>query len=467
MRRRGNLAALVASLLAGCMVGPDYQRPADPAAEQFVQGEHDSLTPAAVRADWWQGFNDPLLVELIEAGLAENHDLRVASQNLAIARARLGDSEWQRLPRSELGSEVSRTRTSQEVSSASQPTENRYSADFSISWELDVFGRVRRLVEAAEAGVQASAEDLHDVQVMVSADIATGYLSLRAAQLRLQVARQNGDIQQQTVELTEALLEGGQGNAVDVQLSRAQLATTRAGIPVLEADVQQAMHRIAVLTGRPPTALRERLSPVTSLPATPTTVEIGTPYALLQRRPDVRAAERRLAATTARIGVATADLYPRFDLAGLLGVAAREFSSLSAGTAETWRIGLGVTWPAFDLQRAQLAVEISEAEMQAQLARYQQSVLVALEETETALVRYLKNRERLAHARDAAVASRDAAALSRERFQAGASGFLAVLEAETRRLEAEDRLAQAEAALGLSLVTLYRSLGGAPGLANP
>lgn len=451
---------LVGLFLSGCTVGPDYQRPETIQAKQFVQAKDDSLKPEPVRADWWQLFHDPLLIQLIEAGLQENHDLRIAVQNLTVARARLGDSRWQQRPRTALAAQASRTQTSQEVSSANQPVENRYTANFSISWELDVFGRGRRLVESATADLAASQEDLHDAQVMVSADIAFEYLNLRAAQYRRKVANDNAEIQRQTVALTEALLQGGQGNAVDVQLARAQLATTQASIPVLEADIQQSMHRIAVLTGQQPTALREQLSQETGLPALPSTIQIGTPYRLLQRRPDVRAAERRLAATTARVGVATADLYPRFDLAGLFGAAARELGSLSTNTAETWRLGLGVTWPAFDFRRAQLAVEISEAEMQAQQAHYQQSVLLALEETETGLVRFLKNRERLNFARQAAQASQSAAELSRERFQAGASGFLSVLEAETRRLAAEDRLAQAEAGLGLSLVSLYRVLGG-------
>lgn len=448
--------------LAGCVVGPDYVPPAEEVVPQYVHASDTTLSSTAIETEWWKTFDDPLLVDLIELALQQNRDLQVASQNLLIARARLGDTEWQRYPGTELGGEASRTKTSQEVSSVNRPRENRYTSNLNISWEIDVFGRVRRLVESGQAEAEASAEDLRDVQVMVVADVADQYLSLRAAQQRLRVAQENADVQQQTLELAQALVEGGVGNAVDTELARAQQATTLATIPVLQADIQQSIHRLSVLSGQRPGFLQEKLAPVQPLPSAPQTFSIGTPYRLLQRRPDVRAAERRLAAQTALVGVAVADLYPRFDLTGLLGLAARDIGSLTASSAETWRIGLGVTWPAFDLPRARIAVDIAEAETQAQLARYQQSVLLALEEVETALVRYLRNRERLGYLQTAAEASQQAAGLSRDRFQAGASGFLTVLEAETRRLEAEDRLALGQAEMGLSVITLFRALGGTP-----
>lgn len=459
MQRPAITCLVAAAMLTGCVLGPDYHQPENDLSAEFVQQE--SLPSAeTVRSDWWASFNDPMLVSLVETGLQHNHDLRIAVQNVNIARAQLGDTRWERLPGTSLDADVRRTKTSQEVSSASQPRENRYSGILNVSWELDIFGRIQRLVEAQEARAEATAEDLRSVQVMVAADIVSQYLQLRAAQRKLAVAQKNEVLQQDVLVSIDALVEAGANTALDLELAKSQLWNIRSDMPAFEADIQIAIHRLSVLTGKLPNALTDQLSPVQPMPSAPQTIAVSTPYALLQRRPDVRASERQLAAATADIGVAVANLYPRFDLSSLWGVAARELSALNSSTAQTWNIGLGVSWPAFNLPRAKLAVEITESQAELMQINYQKTVLTALEEVETSLIRFLKTRERRSQSEQAWQASKRASELAQIRFDAGASDFLSTLEIEQRRLEAENRYIQSEIELSQAVVTVFRVLAG-------
>lgn len=460
MSSRLALSAML--LLTGCTVGPDYRPPDIKTGDGFARADA-MVTPAdAVTSRWWTHFDDPQLVTLIETATRHNHDIGVAVANLSAARAQLGDTRWERYPNSKVSAEAERLRRSRSTSNTfnSPGTNTDYSVSLDVSWELDVFGRVRRLVEGAKATAEAAQEVLHDTRIIIAADVASQYLRLRGLQHRMDVARQNEASQAQTLELTDALMEAGSGTELDVQLARSQLATTRASIPTLQADLKVTLHRLSVLTGRPPDALDQALLPPASLPAAPVHIAIGKPLDLLRRRPDVRAAERRLAAATADVGVAVAELYPVISLSALLGTAASASGDLFSAGTRTNSIGLAAVWPAFNLPRSRYAVKAAEAQAEAEYHRFQQAVLLALEEVETALVRYQYGHDTLRETNTAEAAARRAAELARERFQAGASGFLSVLDAEQRRLDAEDQRAQSQINLALAAVTLYRSLAG-------
>jgi NodT family efflux transporter outer membrane factor (OMF) lipoprotein len=319
---------------------------------------------------------------------------------------------------------------------------------------------VRRSVAAERAEAEASAADLAVAQVTVVSELAATYFELRGAQERLRVARANAENQRDSLELVRVRLEHGRGTEFDTARARAQLESTLARIPALEAETAVAMHRIAVLTGRDTAAVVAELSQPQELPTVTQPISAGAPGDLLRRRPDVAAAERRLAAATARIGVATADLFPRFTLGGLIGTQAVDTADLFEGSSEQRLVMLGIDWSFLDVGRVRARIAAADADASADLARYEQTVLRAIEETENALVRYARSRAERNHRAEAAQAGAQAAGLARRRFEGGIVDFLEVLDAERSQLEAEDELAQSRTRSATSLVALYRSLAG-------
>ncbi|MGH8285371.1 MAG: TolC family protein, partial [Steroidobacteraceae bacterium] len=335
-----------------------------------------------------------------------------------------------------------------------------YDAGFDAFWELDFFGRVRRGIEASGAEVGAAEADLRNAQVIVTAEVTRTYFELRGQQQQLDVARRNVTNQSQTFELTTVRLDAGRGTELDTSRAQAQLSGTLATIAPLEAAVARSIHHLSVLTGRQPGALREELAPSQDLPALPAVAAVGDPSTLLRRRPDIRVAERELAASTARIGVAVADLFPRVTFTGGVGYVATTSDGLGESGSDTYLIAPGISWAALDLGRVRARIAGARARSDGALLRYEQTVLRALEETENALVSHARTRERLAHVDAAARASSKAAGLARLRFEGGASDFLQVLDAERTLLEAEDRLAQTRTDTATSLIAVYKALGG-------
>lgn len=458
---RGLSAALAISL-SGCVVGPDYVQPEPEAPARFERLAQDTAQRKPV-AEFWRRFDDPVLTELVEGALVANHDLRgaLARVEQAFALARLDG--YDRLPTvtAEGGYTESRTSADQAPGVPSEALDTEiYSAGAVAFWELDLFGRVRRNLEASRAEAVAAEADLRALRVSIAAEVARGYFELRGRQERLRIARHNADNQRKTLALTEAREQAGSGTEFDTARARAQLESTLSRIPALEADVAAAIHRLAVLGGRQPGELRERLEPVAPLPALPASVAVGTPAGLLRRRPDIQAAERRLAAATARVGVATADLFPRVTLGGSYGSAAGSLGDLFSSATETYAFGPSIGWAFLDLGRVRSRIAASDAAAQAQLAAYEGTVLRALEEVESALVRYGKTRVESVHLKDAAEASARAARMARLRFDAGAADFLQVLDAERSLLSAEDRLAESRTRAGTALVAVYRSVAG-------
>jgi NodT family efflux transporter outer membrane factor (OMF) lipoprotein len=459
------MIALVPSLLvllSGCMtVGPDYKAPETQMPEAFANQTQEGLSTETVEVAWWHGFQDGTLDRLVEATVASNHDLRIATARLREARALRSETEFDRFPTVTAGGSFTRERLSEAVVPAGGDRNiELFDAGFDASWELDFFGRVRRSIEASAADVGAAEAARRDVIVSLIAEVARNYFELRGTQNQLAVARQNAENQQQTLDLTLALLEGGRGTELDTSRAEAQLNSTLATIPPLEATIKRALHRLAVLAGQEPTALVPELSPLLPLPALPTLVALGTPAELLRRRPDIRVAERDLAAATARIGVATADLFPRVTLLGSIGIQAGSFLGLGEGGSDVFSVGPSIFWAAFDLGRVRARVRQADARTGAALAQYEQRVLLALEETENSLVDFTRQQTRREFLQASARASEKAVGLARQRYQFGVSDFLTVLDAERTLLEAQDRLAQSETLTATSLIAVYKALGG-------
>lgn len=467
--------SLASALLAACAVGPDFVKPNMDTPAQFARAETAvtttrGATPTAADvalreadAEFWRGFDDPQLTWLVEESLAANHDLRIALSRYDRANALLRNAKFDRFPTVTANAQASDGRSSADqapgVSRADRDGES-YSAGISAGWELDFFGRIRRNVEAQRADAAASAADLETLQVAIVGEVARTYVELRGLQERLRVARENTGKQGETLRLVEARLSAGRDTEFDTSRARAQLETTSARIPALEAQVAVAMHRIAVLIGKTPDALIAELDPQKPLPALPGRMDAGTPGELLRRRPDIAAAEQRLHAATARIGVATADLFPRFTLGGLIGSQAIDSSALFERDSETRLVALGIDWSFLDIGRVRARMAAADADAAGELASYQQTVLLALEDTENALVRYAKARVEDQHLERAATDSARAAQLARVRYEAGASGLLEVLDAERTQLQAQEAFADARTRSVVGAVALYKALAG-------
>ncbi|MCR6664078.1 MAG: efflux transporter outer membrane subunit [Luteimonas sp.] len=463
---------LASALLAACAVGPDHVRPSMAVPATFSTMPAPDAAADTVQpfdAAFLDGFGDPQLAHLIHDALRANHDLRIALSRYDRANALLRGARFDALPTITAQGEAADVRSSESqapgASREGRDGEN-WSAGISAGWELDLFGRVRRGIEAGRADAGASAADLRAMQVVIAGEVASTYVDLRGTQERLRVARANRDNQQRTLDLVQARLDAGAGTEFDIARARAQFEATASRIPALEAQETMAMHRLAVLGGRLPGALVDELSTVKPLPALPARIDAGTPGDLLRARPDIAAAEARLHAATARIGVATADLFPRFTLGGLIGSQAIDSSLLFERDSETRIVALGIDWSFLDIGRVRARIAAADADAEGELARYRQTVLLALEDTENALVRHERTRVEDAHLERAANNGERAARLARVRYEAGASGLLEVLDAERTQLQAQDAFAEARARSVASAVALYKALaGGWPELA--
>lgn len=461
-RARAALTGVALSwLLAACAVGPDYQPPQTVLSDQFVSVEGVQLSAADIERDFWKSFQDPTLDALVEQALAANHDIRIALARLREARAVRSEAQFDRMPVTTADASRTQARNSDRLArTPGSDEQSYYQAGFDTSWELDLFGRVRRNLEAQTALLQSAEAAVYAAQVSVTAEVARNYLELRGAQQRLQVAQRNGANQQESLDLTTARLDAGRGTQLDVARARAQLDATRSTIPDLEAQTNASMLRLAVLTGNQPQALRTRLSTAQSAPAVPAVLSIGTPESLLRRRPDVRIAERDLAAATARVGVAVGDLFPRISFIGSWGFDAADAGDLGRTGSESYAFGPSIRWAAFDLGRVRQRIRQREAATDGALARYEQTVLRALQETDESMTTYAKSRIKQQYLQSSAEASAQAAQLARARFDNGAADFLTVLDTERTLLEAEDRLALGETQTATALLAMYKALGG-------
>lgn len=440
------------------MVGPDYQAPDLRLPGRWSASTEGQAGDQARLARWWSQFGDEKLDWLIEQALTGNLDLKLAQARLHQARASRQLAEAGLYPTVSASTSGSRSKSSDAI--APQPARTLYDAGFDANWEIDVFGGNRRGIEAATADLAASQASLDDTRVSLIAELARNYVELRSQQRRIAIARDNLASQSETLQITEWRYQAGLARASEVEQARASREQTRAGIPDLEVSLAAAENRIALLLGRNPGELHDMLAEAKPLPAVPASVAAGIPADVLRQRPDLIAAERTLAAETARVGQKLAQRFPSLTLSGSFGWQAYSFGAL--GGAGTIARALGGTLAAtlFDGGRLRSQVEVQNAVQEQALVSYQSHVLSALEEVENALTGYAAARERVDARRVAAEAARTAAELSRNLYQSGLADFQQVLETQRTQLTAEDGLAAADATLRTSLIALYKALGG-------
>jgi multidrug efflux system outer membrane protein len=456
-------AAFVLLSLAGCTtVGPDYVPPSMPVSRDW----HTQLKggPTAEEGDpqklaaWWTTFNDPELSSLMERAVAGNPDLKKARARIREARARRGLAKTELFPTLDGAGSATWKHSSKDTGTGK--TSDLYAASFDAGWELDIFGGVRRSVEAAQADLQASQEDLRDVLVSLLAELALNYLDVRTLQVRFAVAEANLQTQSETYQLTQLRYEAGLSDELAVQQARYNVANTRSQIPALRTGLEEAMNRIAVLLGEHPGEVHDELEKRGPIPVTPVKVAVGVPADILRRRPDVRRAERELAAQTARIGVATADLYPKFRLSGSIGLETLSIRNLFSVGTQSLSGGPGITWAIFDAGAIRQNIEVQSALQEQYVIAYQASLLSALEEVENALVAYAEEQERRESLREAAQAAEKAVELAQQKYQAGLTDFSIVLDAQRSLLSFQQELAQSEGTVTSNLVRLYKAVGG-------
>lgn len=456
MGRLGLALMLLACLGACAAVGPDYTPPADPAPVAWNAPLQNGLREGAGDpglAAWWEVFRDSVLTDLVQRAADGNLDVSRARARVREARARRGLQETDLYPTADGSAAASRSR--------SGGWESRlYSVGFDAGWEIDIFGGVRRGIEAAEGDLAAAEAGLADVMVTLAAEMGRNYMEARTLQRRLEVARANMQVQAETYELTRSRYAAGLGDALAVQQALANLEATRSQIPLLEDGLAASFNRLAVLTGESPGALDELLAEARPLPVVPPAVTVDIPAETLRRRPDVRRAERQLAAQTARIGMAEADLYPRLHLAGSLGLSAANTNDLADWASRSWSLGPSLSWRIFDAGAVRRNIEIQTAVQAQSLADYEATVLGALEEVENALSAYVQEQVRCAHLAAAAAAATEAEILARRQYEAGLMDFSNVLDAQRTLLSYQDQLAAGRGAVVTNLIALYKALGG-------
>ena len=462
------------AVISGCASAPGYRAPDVPVPAAFRETRDTAIRVAAAPSDTaplvrWPDLGDTTLIRLVNQLASSNLDVRAAEERVRGARAARTEATLDFAPTVTFAGGYTRQRLTSAsfpssggfpVGTGSFPDQDIWDAGFDASWELDVFGRVRHNVQAQGAFVGVTQEDLRDVQISLTAELARAYFDLRGAQEQLAVAVRNAENQRRTFNLTKERLDAGRGTAFDTERAQAQLSTTLALIPSLESRVREAQYQIGVLVGRSPAQVATELERPAPLPDFPEVAEISAPDSVIRRRPDVAAAERQLAVERALVGVAKADYLPRLSVGGNAGYTAGEFNALGDHGTFRYAVGPVITWPALNLGRIKARVDQSSARAREAQTQYDVTVLRALQDVESSLVRYRTARGRLDNLRNAADASERAAELARLRFTGGVADFLQVLDAERTQLEAQDQLAQSRTDAATAYASLYKALGG-------
>ena len=466
----GAVLGIGLAMLIGCTVGPNFQRPETPVRSGWTgPTTGPPAQPAAAGeeelARWWTVFNDPTLTSLVNRAVRSNLDLMRAEARIRQARAARGIAASGLGPTVGLSALYSRNRSpvtnsGRNGSGTGGVITNQYQVGFDAGWEVDIFGGVRRNVEAAEADLQASVESRRDVLVTLTAEVARNYIDLRAFQQRIAIASKNLQSQKHSAELTRQRFQGGFVSGLDVANANAQVAATASVIPQLESAARQTVYSLSVLLGLEPAALLGELSPASAIPATPPSVPVGVPSDLLRRRPDIRAAEAGIHAATAKIGVATADLFPKFTLSASLGLLAGGLGSWIEGSSRFWSFGPQGIWPVFTSGRIRSNIELQKAFQEEDMIAYRQTVLAALEEVESVLIASAKEQEHRDALVDAVTANRKAVDLATQLYTMGQTDFLNVLDAQRSLFASEDALVQSTGVVSTNLVALFKALGG-------
>jgi NodT family efflux transporter outer membrane factor (OMF) lipoprotein len=451
----------------GLKVGPNYCRPAAPVAETWIDQENPDVVPQATDYSyWWAQLNDPVLDDLVQTAYQQNLPLRIAAMRVLEARAQRAVAVGSLFPQQQqaVGS-FSRSKFSQKSFPFGQiplpkTAYDQWSLGFDAAWELDFWGRFRRGVEAADAQLDAQIENYDDVLVILQAEVAATYVELRTQEERLALARKNLAIQEQTLRITRDRFEGEVVSELDVQQSRAIVAATASLIPQFESGRRQAQNRLCVLMGMPPQDLQRRLGGPGTIPQTPPDVHVGIPAQLLRRRPDVRRAEREVAAQCARIGIAESDLYPQISILGTIAYEAESLSQLFNDDSIAGSVGPGFRWNILNYGRLRNNVLVQDARFQQLAMQYQQTVLSANEEVENAIVAFLNEKERVEILQEGVDALGRAVELSGLQYEQGLIDFQRVLDSQRALVVEQDTLARTRGTVAVQLVAIYKALGG-------
>jgi NodT family efflux transporter outer membrane factor (OMF) lipoprotein len=449
------------SLLAGCNVGPDYHAPATTMPADWAGPTRPATSRPILAAttqpvgliQWWSSFGDPELDSLVHRAAASNLDLRLAIAVVRQARATRGIAVA-------VDSPVVNATGAYQQAHANSTNTKLYQGGLDASWEIDIFGGGRRGVEAADSDLQASIEASRGAMVSLVAEVAMSYLDLRGAQQQIRIAQDNIVAQEKTADLTRRRFVGGLNSALDVANADAQVVTTKAQIPPLEVQVRQDIYALSVLLAREPAALVAELTPQGAIPATPPAVPMGLPSELLRRRPDIRQAESQLHAATARIGVATADLFPQFSLTGTAGLSGNHSSALVNWNDRYWSLGPTVNWNVFDGGAIRANIQVQDALTEEALVSYQKAVLTALQDVENSLVAYVKEQEHRELLAQAVGFNTKAVALAVQLYTQGQTDFLNVTSAQQSLYSSQAALTSSNLAVASNLVSLYKALGG-------
>jgi outer membrane protein, multidrug efflux system len=455
------LWSIVLACLSGCAaIGPNYRPPAIEAPPHYARSQEKATdVPALEKLAWWELFNDPTLTGLVREGVAGNLDVKIAKERVLQARALVTATRADLWPSVSLGGAVSRSRASENVMGQGGTT-TLYNAGLDASWEIDVFGGTRRKIESAEASAQAQVEGLNDVLLTLLGDIALNYIELRSAQEQLAITRQNVEVQTNSVQVTSKRYRIGLTTYLDVARAEAQKSATESDIPSIEASIQASINRLSVLLDKEPNALSSELASSRPLPGWSGLMATGLPSELLTRRPDLRGAERNLAAASAEIGVAVSDLYPKFDLTLGMGLEASSLSKIASLSSGYWSAVPQVSMLLFDAGKTQATIEGREAVYREAFLEFRSTFLKALEDVENNLTDYYSQQTRLKTLQETVAADEVACSLSLERYRRGLSNFLDVLDSQRALYAAQSALRKAEANVLKSLVALYKSLGG-------
>jgi NodT family efflux transporter outer membrane factor (OMF) lipoprotein len=465
IRTAVKLTMCMTFLLQGCtMVGPDYQKPDAPVVAEWIGPDNARIKREPVaQTEWWKIFNDPVLNSLVDKAYQQNLTLQSAGLRILQARAQLGVAIGRFYPQlQEVGGGYTNVERSR--NGLFPVTGNRnsdfYQFGFDVAWELDVWGKFRRSIEASDQDVYATIAGYDDFLISLVAEVARTYVSFRYLEERLKLAQENARIQERTLQIADVRFRAGVVTELDVTQARALLRGTQALIPAFEASITQAKNALSVLIGQPPGQLETVLGVPAVIPSAPSEVAVGLPAELMRQRPDIRQAEFQLAAQSALIGVATADLYPHFVLAGSVGVESTQFSKWFNHQSGTWLAGPSFTWDIFNYGRIRNRVRTEDARFQELVANYRNTVLRAAQEVEDSIASYLRGQEQVSFLAESVAAARRSTDLSLVQYRDGAVDFIRVLDSERFLVQQQDNLAAAQGNVVVNLVSLYKALGG-------
>jgi len=455
------LLLLLSLGLSACTVGPNYKAPTNNIIDKWFSSSSKIASQEAINDEWWSVFDDPLLKKYIEKSSIYNKDVQIAIANINRARAVSRENNGSLLPSLNSTADAIRSKSSgANASFNSGEIRDVYDAGFDASWELDIFGGNRRNIESAEARIGSAMASYNNVMLSTFSEVAKNYYEARGAQKRIAITKKNTDLLKQTYDLVNIRLEAGEATQFDATRAKGEYEATQARLPNLEAELEVNIFSLSALLGLPPEALLEEMQIVKPLPNTLDIVPVGLRSDLIQRRPDIKMAERDLAASSADIGAEISNLFPKFFITGDVGAQARNFGDLFMASAGMWSFGPSMRWSVFEGGAIRARIDIEKAENQAALARYEKAVLEALSDTEAALTRYGREVETRTKLEQSAQSRREAVEIAQELLDAGEVDYLAVLDAQRELTSSEDDLVLSQTQAVIKLISLYTSLGG-------